>query len=108
MSKIYVWITTRYEGGDVAGVAVAEDGATLTGHLSSNENWFMHDMGITGTWKHDQYKAHYPNGYELIYVSMQEIEDSSNKEFEEAYAGWLKLEKVHDDYDESEATHDDR
>lgn len=40
----------------------------LTGHLSSGEEWFKHDMGITSDWKHDIYEKHYPDGYNLEYL----------------------------------------
>ena len=52
--------------GYVHGVAVAEDGTLLAGHLSSSIGWFASDMGLTSRRKHDLYEAHYPDGYELI------------------------------------------
>jgi hypothetical protein len=67
--KIFVFINSRYESGDVVGSALAEDGEFLAGHLSSNDSWFQHDMGLCSDWKHDKYKAHYPDGYELVHVA---------------------------------------
>ena len=38
-------------------------------------------MGLTSDWKHEGYDAHYPNGYELVWV-----EDPKNHEgLEQAY-----------------------
>lgn len=53
---------------DVLGCAMAEDGDVLGEHLSSNESFSRHDMGLTSDWKHDRYKAKYPDGYELVWV----------------------------------------
>lgn len=49
-------------------MAMAEDGNVLAGHLSSSEMWARHDIGVTSDWKHDNYAAHYPDGYELEWV----------------------------------------
>jgi len=49
-------------------VGIAEDGHVLSGHISSSVMWAKHDIGITSDWKHEQYKEHYPDGYELIWV----------------------------------------
>ena len=50
--------------------ALAEDGTGLAGHLSSNEYWARHDMGFDGsTKKHNHYAEHYPDGYELEWVT---------------------------------------
>lgn len=58
------------------GVAIAEDGHALAGHASSNHAWLEHDMGLNGSdWQHDKYRAHYPEGFELVY-----IEDPANDE----------------------------
>lgn len=58
-------------GGGRLGVnveALAEDGDHLAGHFSSDEGWAKHDIGIGSEWKHDRYKAKYPDGYELVWV----------------------------------------
>jgi hypothetical protein len=49
-------------------MAMAEDGHVLAGHCSSHELWAKHDIGLTSDWKHEQYKAHYPDGYEVEWV----------------------------------------
>lgn len=53
---------------DVVGHALAEDGAGLASHLSSNVEYSKHDLGLTSDWKHDVYQKHFPDGYELEWV----------------------------------------
>lgn len=66
--KIFAWVNGG-KGTDMQSVnAMAEDGHFLAGHMSSAEFWAKHDIGITSDWKHDLYKAHYPDGYELEWV----------------------------------------
>ena len=55
-------------GGDVMGSALAEDGCGLAGHLSSSVEYAKHDMGLTSDWKHDVYREHCPDGFELEWV----------------------------------------
>lgn len=65
--KIYVFCNScapEWHGG----VALAEDGHALAGHLSSGHGWLQHDMGIGSDWKHDAYNAHFPGGWELEWV----------------------------------------
>jgi len=67
--KIYVFVAGPAFGGpDVLCNALAEDGHVLAQHVSSSAEWGQHDMGLTGTWKHDKYRAHYPDGYELVWL----------------------------------------
>lgn len=66
--KIYVYITSTWQGGDVLAEALAEDGHGLGSHLSSNRSWAKHDMGLTSDWHHDVYRRHCPDGYELEWV----------------------------------------
>lgn len=73
--KIYVFINSGRGTDWIVGMAMAEDGTCLAGHVSSHEQWFRHDMGLTSDWKHDHYKEHCPDGYELI-----EVEDPRNHE----------------------------
>ena len=74
LPKIYIYPTIVWESGDMVCVALAEDGHALASHLSSNERYAKHDMGITGTWKRDTYHAHYPDGYELVWVDFDDVE----------------------------------
>lgn len=66
--KIYAFSNTL-TGGDGQAVALAEDGTILATHWCSNETWVPHDLGVTSDWKHDQYRAHYPDGYEVVFVA---------------------------------------
>lgn len=84
LPKIFLWceatgrgsgiVQGSTRGGDVIGYAVAEDGTGLSSHLSSSVGFSQHDMGFTGTWKHDVYKKHYPDGYEVEWVNESDIE----------------------------------
>jgi hypothetical protein len=66
--KIYIFVNSRWASGDVVALALCEDGIPLGSHFSSNEDFAKHDMGLTSDWKHDGYKAHCPEGYELEWV----------------------------------------
>ena len=67
MNKIYIFKSGQLQN-DVIGMALSEDGYELASHLSSNIDFLKHDMGLTSKWKHDTYKEHYPDGYELVWV----------------------------------------
>jgi hypothetical protein len=67
LNKIYCFIN----GGNdyfLNVLALAEDGNVLAGHASSNEYWARHDIGINSDWKHEKYKEHFPDGFELIWL----------------------------------------
>ena len=50
-------------------LALAEDGTALAGHLCSDHGFASHDMGIhENGWKRDLYEAHYPDGFEVVWV----------------------------------------
>lgn len=68
--KIYCFVDSVHEGrgGGVSVVSVAEDGACLAGHFSSDTEWAKHDIGLTSDWKHDIYTSHYPGGFELVWL----------------------------------------
>lgn len=68
-TKIYVFCNGIYPTGDMVGVAIGEDGSFLASHLSSNDYYLKFDMGVTSEIKHDIYKQHYPNGFEILFVS---------------------------------------
>lgn len=71
--KVYLYcIPGGFGPGDVSGYALAEDGTGLASHLSSNESWSKHDMGLTSNWHHDSYTEHYPDGFVLEWVSEPE------------------------------------
>lgn len=69
--KIFCFINGGSAGMyDVA--ALAQDGAYLAGHLSSSRGWAKHDIGIDSDWKHEIYKEHYQDGYELVWIDNME------------------------------------
>lgn len=54
--------------------ALAEDGTGLASHVCSDHGWVIHDMGVSGSdWKHDLYNAHYPDGWAIEYVDVDDI-----------------------------------
>ena len=63
-------------GGDVVGYALAEDGAGLGSHLSSNVEFCKHDRGLTSNWKHQYYDQYYPEGYELVDLTMHDGDEA--------------------------------
>lgn len=82
LKKIYIFMNSGRGTDWIEGMALCEDGHYLAGHVSSSYGFFRHDMGLTGEWKHDLYKAHCPDGYELV-----EVENpSSHDGVKEAYA----------------------
>lgn len=66
--KIYVFIDFGRGTSFIGGIAVAEDASVLARHISSSEDFFKHDMGLTSDWKHEQYKEKYPAGFELVLI----------------------------------------
>lgn len=81
--KPKIFVTALLEGWapDLTGYALAEDGVCVANHISSSENFAKHDMGITSDWQHKKYNAHYPDGYELVWIPGAEIE---------IHEGWLE------------------
>lgn len=84
--KIYLWCVSAEGWGpaDVIGYALAEDGTGLASHLSSCLSWAKHDMGLTSDWKHDGYRKHYPDGFELVWLEPEEL--SGHEAFNAALA----------------------
>ena len=55
-------------------VLLAEDGTHLGGHICSDEGYMLHDLGIlegTRQDRHEMFKAHYPDGYRMDFVSFK-------------------------------------
>ncbi len=51
--------------------ALAEDGTAIAGHVCSHHGFAMHDMGVDENgWKRDLYAKHYPDGFEVVYVEL--------------------------------------
>lgn len=66
--RIYCWVNAGRGTDMQMVVAMAEDGTGLAGHLSSHEDWAKHDIGVTSDWKHEVYREHYPDGFEVVWV----------------------------------------
>lgn len=75
MAKIFCFIDEQLATGDVIVRALAEDGTHLAAHFSSSVRWAKHDIGITSDWKHEHYKKHYPDSYELVWVDDPETHE---------------------------------
>ena len=74
MAKVYVFINS-HSMGNLEGLAIAEDGTVLAGHLSSSEAWVQHDLGVRPDgWERNEYAAHYPDGFEVEYVPEDRID----------------------------------
>ena len=66
MMRIYIVVVTEDKYGYGA-VALCEDGNVLAGHVSSEDSFIAHDMGVTSNWHHDQYDMHCGKGnWELV------------------------------------------
>jgi hypothetical protein len=79
--KIYLYCKPAIGWGenDVVGYAIAEDGIGIASHLSTNIGYSKHDMGLTSDLKHDIYKEHYPEGYELEWVDSPDTHEGLKK-----------------------------
>ena len=66
--KIFAFINSGAGTDWVNSAALAEDGHFVAGHISSNDGWAKHDMGIGSDWKHEDYLKHYPEGFDLEWV----------------------------------------
>lgn len=76
LPRIYIWCepAETWGPGHVVGYAMSEDGSALASHVSSNESFSKHDMGVTSDWKHQIYEKKYPDGYEIVWLSADERE----------------------------------
>lgn len=68
MKKIFCFVNSGRNTQWQMVVALCEDGHCLAQHCSSSERWAKHDIGINSDWKHDNYKGHCPDGYELVWL----------------------------------------
>lgn len=63
-------------GGNGIAYAMAEDGTVLGSHWCSHECYVSGDLGVTKGARpdrHETYKEHYPDGYEMIFVPASEV-----------------------------------
>lgn len=55
-------------------IAIAEDGTHLASHICSHPSYGPHDLGVTSDWKHESYRAHYPDGFSVVWVEYDDPE----------------------------------
>jgi len=80
--RVYAWVNERMQTGGVehfVGVAVAEDGDYIAGHVSSSLEWAKHDMQHVS--KRTLYAQHYPLGYELVWFDDYDEQKKSDERF---------------------------
>ena len=64
------------DGGDGIAYAMAEDGCVLGSHWCSHEGFVPGDLDVTPGRRmdrHEHYKKHYPDGYEMVFVPAHEV-----------------------------------
>ena len=82
LPTIYGFNNTKGSGFDgistcMQGILVAEDGTALGTHICSSEEWMHSDLGIimgSAPNRHDEFRAHYPNGYKMEFVPSTDID----------------------------------
>ena len=73
MNKIYAF----NNGGRpnfMQAMAIAESGHVVGTHICSSEGYMRSDIGVTSTWHHEDYKAHYPDGFEVEWVDTHKLD----------------------------------
>jgi hypothetical protein len=73
--KIYAF-SNIVGGGDGVAYAMAEDGTVLGSHWCSNEGYVLMDLGVmpgSRPDRHETYRKHYPDGYEMEFVRSSEV-----------------------------------
>lgn len=66
--RIFCFINSSNFPHAINTAALSEDGHFLASRTSSDLYWAKHDIGITSDWKHEYYKEHYPDGYDLVWL----------------------------------------
>jgi hypothetical protein len=59
-----------------SGCLIAEDGNGMGGHVCSDEGFMYADLGIIEGWRdnrHEAFRKHYPDGYRMDFVPMEEV-----------------------------------
>lgn len=77
MMKPKIYVFSNVVGGR-EGVchAMAEDGTVLGSHWCSNEHFAPLDLGVlpgSRPDRHESYQKHYPDGYEMEFVSSRDV-----------------------------------
>lgn len=84
MNTIYVFCNGCLGSDWHNAAALSDEGLFLEGHVCSSHAWIPHDMGETSLWKHETYRAAYPDGFEVVY-----IEDVKDPRLAAAYAKYV-------------------
>jgi hypothetical protein len=99
--KIYCWVNSGHGTDMQLVMAMAEDGHCLASHLSSSEDWAKHDIGHSHSdWKHGNYTAHYPGGWETEWIPDAEVR--THQGLNAAYARNQLLKEDEEAHDETE------
>lgn len=72
----------------LSAVLLAEDGTGLGSHCCSSEGYMRHDLGIldgTRSDRHEVFQKHYPDGYRMDFVPIDEVRAKSHDGLEAAY-----------------------
>ena len=72
----------------LSAVLLAEDGTGLGGHCCSSEGYMRHDLGIladTRPDRHEGFQKHYPDGYRMDFISLDEVKAGTHEGLERAY-----------------------
>lgn len=81
-TKIFCFIQSGKDTDWVSTIAICEDGHCLAEHLSSDNCLALQDIGMTSDMKHDRYKEHCPDGYDLVWLD----DPANSPELDAAYA----------------------
>lgn len=76
MNKIYCF-SNVVGGGDGIAYAIGDDGTVLGSHWCSHESYVSYDLGVVEGYRkdrHETYKEHFPNGYEMEFVPARNVE----------------------------------
>lgn len=94
--KIFVF--SNVGGGDGPCYAMAQDGTVLGSHWCSHEIYASGDLGVKAGSRpdrHETYKKHYQDGYEMEFVPSSKIDDHAL--LQEAFALNEKQEKAEEE-----------
>ena len=75
LPKIYCF-SNVVNGKEGIAYALAEDGTLLGSHWCSHESYVLYDLGVkedSRPDRHEDYKKHYPDGYEMEFVPAKDV-----------------------------------
>jgi hypothetical protein len=93
--KIFCFLNQQSGGNPGMAYAIAEDGTILGTHFCSCDGYVPEDLGVSpGTRpdRHETYKEHYPDGYEMEFIPCSELQDH-----EGAKKAWELNQKMGDE-----------